>query len=282
MNEPARNRLILELCQGASDPNTIRAAADYARMLDLDLHCLFIEDEALLAWSEAGFAREIRLPTYHWSAVSADSVVRDLQHAAARTRRLLSDYLPDIGAAARFQVMRGDPAECIAGLCRCGDVVVVSEPVAPSQRATRGVQRLRSGAHASAASVLLLPARPVGASGSIAVMADDADDAALDVACPIALAANALLLVLLPADVSAAARERLASRVRQAGLPAERLSVHTVPHRSAHDLMRAAGDTPVRLVILARRSEADERRLAADLVTTAHVPVLLIEPAPAA
>lgn len=280
MTEPERNRLILELCQGASDPTTIRAAAEYARMLGLDLHCLFIEDEALIAWSDTAFAREIRVPTYRWSPVSAETVSLDLRHAAAATQRRLRQTLPGDAGQHHFEVLRGDPATCIAGVCRGGDVVVVTEPAVPGLRATIGSSRLRSGASASAASVLLLPARPAPASGGIAVLLDDAADDSLDVACRMALGAGEKLLVLLPADFGDTARARVAARVRQAGIAAGRVSMRAVPHRATPDVLLAAGGTRLRLIVLTRRDEADESNLAPELVSTASIPVLVVEPVP--
>ena len=60
-------RVIVGLCYGAPDAETMRTAAEFAHLLSLNLHCLFIEDEALFALAELPFAREIRLPTHTWS-----------------------------------------------------------------------------------------------------------------------------------------------------------------------------------------------------------------------
>ena len=66
--QSAYRKVIVGLCHGAADAATMRTAAEFAQLLGLDLHCLFIEDEALLALAELPFAREIRLPTHTWSS----------------------------------------------------------------------------------------------------------------------------------------------------------------------------------------------------------------------
>ena len=131
MSDQARSayrRLILDLCHGASDAETMRAAAEFARLLGLDLYCLFIEDEALLALAELPFAREIRLLTHDWSPIDADTIEAELRQAANETRRLLDEIIQGVGISSEFAVLRGDPAACIAALCRSGDIVVIAEP----------------------------------------------------------------------------------------------------------------------------------------------------------
>ncbi len=86
-------RLILEVCHGAADAETLRAAVEFARLLGLDLHCLFIEDEAGLALAELPFARKIRLPTHEWSPLNAETIARELRQAASQMRRLLDEVL---------------------------------------------------------------------------------------------------------------------------------------------------------------------------------------------
>jgi hypothetical protein len=51
-------RLVMELSD-AADRTTMRQAAGFARLLDTELHALFVEDETLLHASAPRFAREI-------------------------------------------------------------------------------------------------------------------------------------------------------------------------------------------------------------------------------
>ena len=218
-------RLILDLCHGAADAETVRAAVEFAQLLGLDLHCLFIEDEAVLALAELPFAREIRLPTHEWSPLNAETIARELRQAASQMRRLLDEVLRGVGVASDFEVLRGDPAACIAAVCQTGDIVIVAEPGPPIARAAYGVTRLHTAAYASAASVLLLPARHKPRRGHVVAVLADATDGSLEVECRIATAANEDVAILVSSDGVA---KRGRERARILGLSPERITLRPI------------------------------------------------------
>jgi len=274
-------RLILDLCHGAADAATMRAAVEFAQLLGLGLHCLFIEDEAVLAMAELPFAREIRLPTHEWRPLDADTIASELKYAASQTRRLLDGILREVGVSSEFEVLRGDPAACIAAVCQTGDIVIVAESGSPIARTTPGIRRLHAAAHASAASVLLLPVRHKARRGHVvAVLAEEADGS-LEVACRIAVAANEGVTILLPEPVDRATAERVAERAHTFGVPRERVAVRPVHSTRADDVLLALAGLRERLIVMARAvSAADDAFGAGRLLAARGVPVLLIEAGP--
>ncbi len=276
-NRSADRRLILDLYHGASDANLMRASVELARLLGVDLHCLFIEDEALLALAELPFAREIRLPTHQWTPIDTISLSDDLRQAAAQTRRLLDEIIRNAGVASAFEVLRGDPAECIAGVCRTGDIVVVVEPGTP---VLHGAHRLQA-AYASPASVLLLPLRLKPRAGPIVAVLTDAADAGLEMACRLALAAGETLVLLLP-DRDEAALEQAAAHAIALGLRHDQISVRRIHAMTAEDIAHALTGLRERLIVMTRAaSPAGEAPAASRIAADLGVPVLLIEAEPA-
>lgn len=282
-NRSADRRLILDLYHGAADVNLLRASAELARFLGLDLHCLFIEDEALLALAELPFAREIRLPAHRWTPIDTISLSDDLRQAAAQTRRRLDDIIRNAGVASAFEVLRGDPAECIAGVCRAGDIVVVVEPGPP---VLHGAHRLQAAAYASPASVLLLPVRLKPRAGPVVAVLTHAADPSLAVACRLALAAGEDLAILLPdrdgAAASAAAPDQATGLAIALGLRHDRISVRRIHDTTAENITHALTGLRERLIVMTRSaSPASEAPAASRIAADLGVPVLLIETEPA-
>jgi hypothetical protein len=156
--------LVLELGHGGADRAAMRQAAAFARLLDAELHALFVEDETLLHASGLPFAREISPLSYRWRSLEPDRLEAELRVAAARARRQVFEVAGAIGIRRSFEVRRGDLALHVTETCVAGDIVVV----ASSHRVpTHGSHRLRETARLSAASVLYLPPRPGRRSGPI-------------------------------------------------------------------------------------------------------------------
>jgi hypothetical protein len=269
--------LILDLGHGAADAETMRVAGEYARLLGLDLHCLFIEDEALLAMAALPFAREIRLPTHTWSPLDADTITRELHGAATQAQHLLDEILPSVGVSGRFQVLRGDPATCISTVCRTGDIIIVSQPAHSVARGARGVTRLHAAAHASAASVLLLPARHKPRRGRVAAVLADAQDESLAAACGIAVAADEGIIVLLPEPISNAAADSVRERARALGISHERVTVRPLRSARADDVLLALDRLHESLIVLRRAASDKDAEFASRISAMRGVAVLLIE-----
>ena len=263
MNQAYR-RLIVELGQGTSDDALIRLAAEFARGMGLDLHGLFIEDEALLHVAAMPFAREIRLPSHQWQPMDTGRMEAELHLAAETAHRRLRHVVAELGIHAAFEVRRGVPHLCIAGVCTAADIVVM-----PAIEATDpgGPDMLRA-AEESAASVLLVPRHPGRRPGAmagamagavaggavaraVAVVAGPAGDPALALAARIALATRDRLFVVQIPDggVSAAEQQFQASEL---GIPLDRVTVRNAGGGDADDVLRALADARERLIVLTR------------------------------
>ena len=273
MSASIGRRLVLDVCHGASDTETLRTAAEFARLLSLDLHCLFIEDEALLTMADLPFAREIRLPDLQWTALDPTSVADQLRTMATQTRRRVNQVLKDLGLPDHFEIIRGDPAICIGGVCRLGDVIILTEPATPT---AFGLKRVREAAHASSASVLLLPQRHRFQSGPVTVVLSGPADGALEQACRIAMAAGQSVTVLVPATSDRAAEATLADQARRLGLPDNRLSIRPVPGTGGQSVRQAIGLQKVSLVVL-KRNIGRQADITADLDALRDLPILLLD-----
>ena len=271
MNQVYR-RLILELGQASSDEAMIRLAAEFARGMGLDLHGLFIEDEALLHVAAMPFAREIRLPSHQWQSMDAERMEAELHLAAEAAHRRLRHVVAGLGIHAAFEVRRGEPYLCIAGVCTAADIVVMPAIDA----AEPGAADLLRAAEDSAASVLLVPRHPAPRGGSVAVVAGPAGDPAVPLAARIALATHDRLLVVQMPDGGATLSEQN-QQADELGISADRLTVRNAGGSQTEDVLRALGDARERLIVLTRAAMVhlgiDD---ASQIARARNVPVLVL------
>jgi hypothetical protein len=274
-----QRRLIVELCHGAG-VRTLRAAAELAAVLELNLHGLFVEDEALLALAERPFARELRLPSHEWQPMEFGRIAAELGNAAADARRLLHEAAATHHVPNAFQVWRGDPAEAIAAIASASDVIVIAEPDVPSSRIALALARLHGAARASAVSLLLLPNGFTPRQGRVVAFLIDARDASLAPAVRAALKTKNRLQVVLPHDDPDIAEE-LIRRAAILGLPRARVDVTRVNGFQSQDVVRALGYVREQLIVLTRdASPAGNATVAARIAADRAAPVLLIKRCP--
>ena len=276
-------RLILDLGQGAADPLALQMAAELAGWLGVDLHGLFIEDEAVLALADLPFARELRLPTHEWTPLDAAGIAAELHHAAEEARRMLTGILATTRVPGGFEVRRGDPAACLAEISGAGDLVLLALSGAVATRPPQDVARARAAmARGAASALLVLPARPRRRRGPVVVVPEGATDPALEIAARIAAATHEHLTILLRdpgADPAAAARDRAAAF----GVPRQRVAVAGLAPSgtgSAQGVPAAPAGQGESLIVLGRAVTGDGVE-AAHLAASHGVPVLLIEAPPA-
>jgi hypothetical protein len=236
------HRLVLELGHGSLDPEALRQVAALARLLDVELHALFVEDETLLRASALPFTREISPLSMRWRPLETGQLEAELRAAADQARRLLAEVARGTGVRQHFEVRRGDLAVHVTQICVASDIVVV----APARReATHGAQILSETADRSVASVLFLPPKSGPARGPIVVVPRAGD------------------------DPSRAVAELIAAQGR------ERLVVLGVEEdASVRDIVAALGDTRERLIVMTR----DAVGQGAELAAARGVPVLVLEP----
>ena len=269
---PAAGRLIVELSPAGTDPAALRSAAELARWLGLHLHGVFVEDEALLALAAFPFAREFRLPAHEWAPFAVDRLAEELRHAAEQARRVMQEVGVRLDVPNVFEVLRGDPATCIAGVCATTDIVVVMQPGAG---ATADLARLSEAARGMRGSVLLLPSGVQVRSGPVVALLRDAEDSALDVAARVAATGEGALMILLPegpGDPGSVAVERAVAL----GLPRSRITLRRMP--DAHADAALAGVRERLLVVGRSESGLGSAGETARMAAVRRVPVLVAEP----
>lgn len=186
-------RLVLELAHGPVDPGALRLAAEFARDFGLDLFGVYTEDESLFRVAELPFSREIRLLTHDWHKLDAGAVVEELRGQAEAVRRHLREMMDRLGVRGGFEVRRGDPVLCVAGVCSSDDVIVLA---ASATLQPPVADRLRRAAEQSPAAVLVMPARLTRNRGPVVVITDRLDDPGVALAHGFATRQHVRLLVL--------------------------------------------------------------------------------------
>ena len=220
-------RAVLGLGTGSVDRGMLRAAAEFARLLKLEMLGVFIEDRSLLGLAALPFARELRLPGHEWQTLEPQRVGDELRAAAQRAQRLFQQEIASQGLACRFEVRPGDSATLASDVAQSSDVLIIVEPVALDALAP-GSEPARRAALASAAAVLLLPRSGMPRGGPVAAVAAGPSDPCFALASRIAAAAGERAIAI-PGE-SASTATLLASLQRVLGPPRERLLI--LPRRA--------------------------------------------------
>ncbi len=271
------HRLLLDLRPGGLDRATLRAAAGLARLLDVEMLGIFVEDQSVVGAANLPFARELQLPARDWRPVNADRLAAELQVAAEQARLLLLREGKAAGIRCRFVVRRGDPATTIASLCSFHDIVAVAEPEEAIERLTGTAGRVRDAALSSEATVLLLPSRPSRSAGPVIVLIAAIDDPALAVAARLAATSREPLVIVFASDV-APAPAAMRDATRAAGLSAGRVEVVALGGHTVASLLHALDGRQGRLVVMSRNRIALPDGAPARLAEGLRGPVLGNEP----
>lgn len=262
---PPFRRLILELALGPLDAHAMRLAAEFARDFGLDLHGVYVEDESLVNLAGFPFAREIRLPTADWRAIDAGNLNTEMRQHAEDARLRLRRVLDQMGLRGGFEIRRGDPMHCVAGVCSPSDIIVIAGSATVRRP---NVEALRHAAALSPASVLMIPERPTKSRGPIVVIANTADDPEVEMAGRFAAALHAPLLLLVPDDSADGL-----GRSEHHGT----VEIRSVPSLRADDLLRALGHIPERLIVLTRAAVGiTGMEGASRIAASVSVPVLVL------
>jgi len=264
-------RVLVMVREGAEAPS-FRLAAELAHLLALDLEGLFVENEALLSLAGLPFAREFTLPRHTWQALDAARTLEQFRIAAERAERMLGETAAELGIAAAFSVLRGDPQSALARQARAGDILVLVEPgAAPLHGFAVAESEILWPATAA---LLLVPVRPGRKRGGIAVLVPADGNGAVGIAAAIARASAEDLVLVGPGD---AAPARAAAALRAAGLPPPRLQARRTPSLDVKPVAAALRAAGARLVVLDRAAmPADASGFLARLVAEAGVPALLV------
>jgi hypothetical protein len=282
MSEHRENpRLILDLYWAPADEATMSAAAEFARLMGLDLHGVYVEDEAVHALALLPFAREFRLPAHEWGAIEPGRIADEYRAAATRAQRRLARTAKALGVASAFEVLRGDPTASLTARSRPGDIVLFAEPRGAGDRSSRSFIRLWQAALSSPASVLLVPVRLSRRRGPVAAAMTRAADPALSTAARIARAAGEDLLLLIPARGHPTQEEAVAA-ARALGFAERNIQTRRLPARSTDGILHALADCPERMLVLERETLDGPDEALFAIAARCGVPVLLLDGEPAA
>lgn len=220
---PLYRRAVLDMGTGNVDRDTLREAAEFARLLELDMLGVFIEDRSLIELAALPFARELRLPGHDWQALEPQRVGDELRATAEQARRLFRQEVESQGVACSFEVHSGKPAAFASSVAQTTDVLIVMEPLAVDMLAP-GWKLTRQAALESAAAVLLLPRSGMPRRGPVAAVAANPSDMCFQLASRIARATGEQVFTIPPED-QMSTRALLASLNRVLGSHRERLLV---------------------------------------------------------
>lgn len=230
MTAPYR-RLVLHLSSEPVHERVVGATAEVARLLGVEFHAVFVEDESLFHLAGLPFGREIRLPAHEWHPMDAARIASDYRHAAAAARGPVQRAAHARGIEYSFEVVR--EARGAPQSARVGDEDIVVVP--PRREASADSIAPRPPAPAGTGALLLFAGvLAERRSGPIVAVVDGDDDPNREVAAAIARAAHEPLLVVArgPAgdearhvlDRLAGVRERLIVASRGAAIDPDALA----------------------------------------------------------
>ncbi|MBU6498857.1 MAG: hypothetical protein KGJ41_12320 [Rhodospirillales bacterium] len=270
MSEPAHppfRRLILRLENVEPTPQMARAAGQFAHLLGLHLHSIFLVDEAVFGLAQLPFTRELRLPGHEWHPLDPDRLAAELDQAASRAQRIVSDAVHVLGLNAAFEVVRGDPASCLSAFRDADDILAVMAS------ATAQVGSHRPFRNPLDSLVLVLPAHPAEWQGPIAIVLDGAGGPALPLAARLAIAADAGLLLF---GVTPAVLDAGLSHASALGVPKERVTTRLLSAMEEEAIVQAARNSGSRLLVASRSITTDDpEAVASRLARATDLPVLL-------
>jgi hypothetical protein len=234
-------------------PHAMQLAAELARLLRLDVHGLFVEEESLRGLAALPFAREFHPLGGGWRPLEVERLSHDLEIARRKAEKAFAETAKNLGTACKFEVVRGSMAETLASISGMGDIVLITEPETEAERITAQFRSAVEAAMRSLAAVLLVPPRIARHSGVIVAIARGGGDPSIEVAKALARAANTDLVVV----------EGLAGT----GEGAERAS-------TTRQVASALGKVHERLIVMTRSEDSAPSFIA----SLRRVPVLILEP----
>lgn len=180
----------------AAAENLIVTGAEFARVLDVELWGLFVEDALLFEAAAQPHLRAIEARQLVWRPMTTVQLQEAHAVAAAALERSLLDAAARLGVPAGFQVVRGDPATLLLQRCEPSDLLVIAEPADPMARALHPYPRLARAVPESSSTVLFVPHAARRRKGPVAIFVRSPGDPALALAASMAAASNERLLVL--------------------------------------------------------------------------------------
>ncbi len=161
-------RLVLGLQPDAAD-RSAELACELASLFDLELLGLFLDNISLRRLVAMPAARAISALGAGWSPAAALSP-SFLEDAAGSAERRFVEASRRLERR-RFEIVRGGWAQALAKLSPTADIVVITPPTAPADRAAEPFASLLAMASSGAAAVLFAPRRLARSAGAIEALA---------------------------------------------------------------------------------------------------------------
>ncbi len=178
MSAGFRSVLVIADCAARFDA-AVRSGVELARVLELGLGGLFVEEEALLDFSALPFARVVRFGQVGLRSLDPASMRQAMEREGRRLRAELARQAEQFDLEWRFEIGRGRHGEAIQRAE--GDIVVL--PIALSHAAFDARLEIARALLGQGRAVLLAPerAQPRG-DAVLALVAGDARRASIDLA----------------------------------------------------------------------------------------------------
>ena len=271
---PEFKRILLGMHHGAPDDAAMRMVAELAENMKMPLHGLFAEDPGLIGLAGLPFAREFRPLGGGWRPLNADQLSHDVRLAAERLERKFAATVKNLAIDASFRVIKSSASKMIAAVSEAGDIVVVTEPADPADRATHQAVLLIEAAFRSDAAVLLLPHRIARREGPVVAVATEANDPAVRAAAGVAAAIGEKLVVVGSDHV--ADHQSVLDTLGPPGLDVERVVLKNMRPTDAAGICSALAHVTERLLVMTRGAFSDA--VPALVASLRHIPVLFVEP----
>ncbi len=264
-------RLVVGL-QSGTPATSVQAAARLAATLQLDLLGLVLAESSLHDLASIPFAREITL-TGSWRPIDFEQISRDVAFRVQELEQMFAAAVQGLSIATEFQIRRGSVQDCVAEFSRAEDILVISEPEKPADRAAAQFAWFVEAAYRSPAAVLLLPRAIIRSSGSIMAIAATADDPSIAAAALIAEATNERLIIV---DTGQALDGEgidkhsgivSGQNVKHIGMSIEQLRAHVLFDSNLPNIRE-------RLIVLTRGDRSKSTALA--IASEREVPVLVV------
>ncbi len=249
----------------------MRLGAELARLLELELLGLFVEDRSLLELVSLPFIREFDFLGGGWNPLDMKKLSRDLEIAARTAERAFKEAAKMVATRCRFEVLHGSMADAIASSTRPGDIVLLfGETANAAQGGGSKWTASLDAAFQSSSAVLLAPARIARQSGAIIAIATRPGDQSIETAGAIAAAAKEELIVVenfAPAATGRPCELPPGTEVPLTPLP----PAHGRP-RDAWAIAAGLRHASERLVVMTRGDDS----LPLSIASERHIPVLII------
>ncbi len=268
-------RLLLDLRHAGGDPETLGAVLGLARLLDLDPHGIFVEDEDVLCLAGLPFARELCLPMGAWRSLDRSRLADELAALAEQSRRTLERASAVLGRPAQFIRLRGDPSALLAEQAGEADIIALAAAQAPLGLADASLRRVEDAVLGIGRTVLMLPPRLVRTRGPVAAVISDAGAAESELAARVAVASGETLMLLSAADERQTAEAVAAAQT--AGVAAARILVRALAAPTTEAILSGLAGAGERLLVL---PHARIGRRLSPLAAARGVPVLAIATRP--